>query len=266
MLKLPRVARGSGTPNASLSDDNRLNWCGWVLLTELPKYLNSALGFDLTASGLISDLPPTANAVGSLVFALLADYAISSGAVSVHNTRRLMNCCGAAVQGFCLACIPFCASTKIIIALLATSQLASGATNSGVFSNIFDIAPRTCGVLTGFTNCVGMSQGIISPMVTAFILARAAHNSGSASDGGTGSASQDGGAAAWTGVWFIASALAFLSATSFLLVSTGESIEDRWIHSEASDSNDSGYLGEQYEGKPSSARSRYNTSINSSTQ
>jgi len=186
------------------------------------------LGFDLTASGFISDLPPIANAIGSLVFALIADALITSRSLSVHNTRRLMNGGGALVQGLCLALIPTTDSTPLIIILLAASQGASGATNSGVFSNIFDIAPRTCGALCGFVNCIGMSQGVISPALTALILSRGG-GSGSSDSSMSGSGGGDGGASAWTDVLVVAAVLALVSAVSFQLLSTGDVTEDAWI-------------------------------------
>lgn len=73
-----------------------------------------------------------------------------------------------------------------------------------------------------FTNTLGMSQGVLSPMLTAFFLNRAeaelgGGGSGSGSAGGTDDASSGGnsGAQAWRSVWFFAAGLAFVGAAFY---------------------------------------------------
>jgi sugar phosphate permease len=210
-----------------------LNWCMWVLLTELPKYLSGALGFDLTASGFIADLPSIANTIGSLVFALLADHLIATGSCSTLATRRIMNGVGAVGTAACLGLVPLMSSTPLIIGLLCASQGFCAATNSGIFSNVFDIAPRSCAVLVGVTNSVGMTQGVISPMITSLVLMRGdmgdMANSFSSSSSSSSADSTEMNRDVWVPVWLIASILAFIGAVAFQLQSTGDLLEHNWL-------------------------------------
>ena len=89
---------------------------------------------------------------------------------------------------------------------------------SGCFVSTLDVAPRTVGVVYGFANCVGMFQGVVSPFLTAALLAE-----GGATDGSSG-ASKSG----WAHVWGVAAGLLFVGAAVFLR-STTEVLEQRWI-------------------------------------
>ena len=85
-----------------------------------------------------------------------------------------------------------------------------------------DVAPRTVGVVYGFANCVGMFQGVVSPFLTAALLAE-----GGATDGSSGDASESG-RGGWAHVWGVAAGLLFVGAAVFLR-STTEVLEQRWI-------------------------------------
>ena len=90
-----------------------------------------------------------------------------------------------------------------------------------VFVSTLDVAPRTVGVVYGFANCVGMFQGVVSPFLTAALLAE-----GGATDGS--SAGDAGASGGWAHVWGVAAGLLFVGAAVFLR-STTEVLEQRWI-------------------------------------
>ena len=198
------------------------NWAAWVLLSELPLYL-SHRGYALTEAGFASDLPSLANVAGSLLFALAADALIASGKLSVLATRRLMNGVGSVGVAVCLGLVPVVSSTTLVVGLLSLGYGLLSAANSGCFSAVFDVAPRSCGVLYAFANCVGMSQGILSPFVTAAVLT--AGGDGSAS--GSGSAAED--AASWKWVWWVASLLSLVGAAVFQCGTAPGVQEGAWL-------------------------------------
>ena len=164
------------------------------------------------------------------MFAVAADGLIASGRLSVLSTRRLMNGVGAVGCSVCLALVPLAGSAPLIVGLLTASYGLLAAANSGSFSSVLDNAPQTCGVVYGFANCVGMLQGVLSPYVTALILAAAGAGGGDGSAGG-GSDGSGGGAprGAWSAVWLVASGLALLGAAVFQRVSSAEVLERRWL-------------------------------------
>ena len=132
-----------------------------------------------------------------------------------------MNSVGLCGPGVCLALVAVVADTPtLIVGLLALGYALLPAVSSGCFVTTFDVAPRTVGVVYGFANCVGMFQGVVSPFLTAALLAE-----GGATDGSSGEASGSGG---WAHVWGVAAGLLFVGAAVFLR-STTEVLEQRWI-------------------------------------
>jgi hypothetical protein len=49
-------------------------WIGYMLLTELPSFLNDELGYDIESSGLLSIAPFLANLISVIVFAQIFDH------------------------------------------------------------------------------------------------------------------------------------------------------------------------------------------------
>lgn len=49
-------------------------WIGFMLLTEMPAFLNDQLGYDLESSGLLSIAPYAANLISVILFAQLYDH------------------------------------------------------------------------------------------------------------------------------------------------------------------------------------------------
>eukprot|EP01052_Picozoa_sp_SAG31_P019389 SAG31_NODE_1410_length_8470_cov_6.064031_5_plen_195_part_00 len=164
---------------------------------------------------------------------LIADWLIASGSMSVHNTRRLMNGVGALGTFACFIAVPLTANKHLIIGLLAVSQLFSSFTNSGVFSNVFDVAPRLAAVIMGIANGIGMTQGVLSPLLTAQLVGDDDDDADSAS----GSSSRNGPAhtGGWWKVWAVAAALALIAAVSFHYGSTGKNLESEWTRDESAE-------------------------------
>lgn len=49
-------------------------WIGFMLLTEMPTFLNDQLGYDLESSGLLSIAPYAANLISVILFAQMYDH------------------------------------------------------------------------------------------------------------------------------------------------------------------------------------------------
>ena len=132
---------------------------------------------------------------------MLADYLIASGSMGVHNTRRIMNGVGALGTFACFVTVPMITNKHLIIGLLAVSQLFASFTNAGVFSNVFDVAPRLAAVVMGITNGIGMTQGVISPLLTAVLIDGGGSDSSAAGSGSATSMLPESG---WWKVWAVA--------------------------------------------------------------
>ena len=195
------------------------NWAAYMYLAELPLYLVS-LGFSEEQLGWVSNIVMLMNPVMSVVFAVAADALVASRRLSVQGTRHAMNSVGLCGPGVCLALVAVADTPTLIVGLMAIGYALLPAVASGCFVSTLDVAPRTVGVVYGFANCVGMFQGVVSPFLTAALLAE-----GGAANGSSGDASESGG---WAHVWGVAAGLLFVGAAVFLR-STTEVLEQRWI-------------------------------------
>lgn len=66
----------------------------YVMTTDLPKYLNDVMRFDVEKNGLYSSLPQILNFFSAMGFGLLSDICINKNYLSVKNTRRFFTTTG----------------------------------------------------------------------------------------------------------------------------------------------------------------------------
>ncbi|XP_022732201.1 sodium-dependent phosphate transport protein 1, chloroplastic isoform X3 [Durio zibethinus] len=111
------------------------NWGTFILLTWMPTYYNQVLKFNLTESGLFCVLPWLTMAFSANLGGWIADTLVSKG-LSVTTVRKGTD---------------------------AFSQ-------SGLYSNHQDIAPRYSGVLLGLSNTAGVLAGVFGTAATGYIL------------------------------------------------------------------------------------------------
>lgn len=73
------------------------NWGFWILMTEMPTYMNDVLGFDIKDNGLLSALPYLTMAVLSFFFGWLSDLIVGKNLISLVWARKLFNTIGNAI-------------------------------------------------------------------------------------------------------------------------------------------------------------------------
>ena len=117
------------------------NWGTFILLTWMPTYYRDVLGFSLTDSGLFSVLPWLTMAVSANVGGWIADKLITRG-VSVTLVRKGMQTIGFLGPALCLSRLPHISSPSLAVACMMASQGADAFSQSGLYSNHQDIAPR----------------------------------------------------------------------------------------------------------------------------
>jgi len=148
------------------------NWQLYTFLTFLPIYLDKEIGFDMKKAGFVEVLPYLAIFIVTLVAGVASDHLITSKILTPINTRRLMAFMQTIV---CAIGLILCGLTKnatlvIIIMTLANGFLGTSAASYG--SNYIDLAPAYSGILYGVSNMFATLPGILSPIVTGFILGK----------------------------------------------------------------------------------------------
>ncbi|KAK9069111.1 hypothetical protein SSX86_013227 [Deinandra increscens subsp. villosa] len=179
------------------------NWGTFILLTWMPTYYNQVLGFNLTESGLFCVLPWLTMAFSANLGGWIADTLVSKG-WSVTTVRKGMQSIGFLGPAFFLSQLSHVDSPAMAVLCMACSQGSDAFSQSGLYSNHQDIAPRYSGVLLGLSNTAGVLAGVLGTAATGYILQ---HGS-------------------WDEVFDVAIGLYLVGTVIWNLFSTGEKIID----------------------------------------
>ncbi|XP_024016743.1 sodium-dependent phosphate transport protein 1, chloroplastic isoform X3 [Eutrema salsugineum] len=206
------------------------NWGTFILLTWMPTYYHQVLKFNLMESGLLSVFPWLTMAISANAGGWIADTLVSRG-FSVTNVRKIMQTIGFLGPAFFLTQLKHIDSPTMAVLCMACSQGLDAFSQSGLYSNHQDIAPRysvsiinyfftshatqktnglahccCCGqgVLLGLSNTAGVLAGVLGTAATGHILQ---HGS-------------------WDDVFTISVGLYLVGTVVWNLFSTGEKIID----------------------------------------
>ncbi|GAX83160.1 hypothetical protein CEUSTIGMA_g10586.t1 [Chlamydomonas eustigma] len=179
------------------------NWGTFILLTWMPTYYNQVLGLDLMHSGVLSVLPWVTMAISANVGGWIADTLVERG-VSVTAVRKVMQSIGFLGPAFFLSQLSGVSTPTAAVLCMMGAQGLDAFSQSGLYSNHQDIAPRYSGVLLGMSNTAGVLAGVLGSLATGYILQH-----------GT-----------WSQVWEVAIALYLVGTVVWNLFSTGEKIFD----------------------------------------
>ncbi len=153
---------------------------------------------------MLSILPWLTMAFAANIGGYIADSAVARG-VSVTLVRKVAQSIGFLGPAFFLTRLGDATTPVAAVACMMASQgLDALGSNSGLYSNHQDIAPRYAGVLLGLSNSAGVLAGVLGTAATGFIL----------TNGG------------WNDVWAVAVGLYIFGTVVFNLFATGERIID----------------------------------------
>ncbi|CAL5386497.1 unnamed protein product [Camellia sinensis] len=159
------------------------NWGTFILLTWMPTYYNQVLKLNITESGLFCVLPWLTMAFSANLGGWIADTLVSKG-VSVTKVRKIMQTIGFLGPAFFLTQLSHVNSPAMAILCMSCSQGTDAFSQSGLYSNHQDIAPRYSGVLLGLSNTAGVLAGVFGTAATGYILQHDVSREGYAVDKG----------------------------------------------------------------------------------
>ncbi|RAL37331.1 hypothetical protein DM860_000025 [Cuscuta australis] len=145
------------------------NWGTFIILTWMPTYYHQVLKFNLTESGSCAILPWFTMAFSANAGGWIADSLVRKG-VSVTVVRKVMQTIGFLGPAFFLSQLSHVDSPAMAVLCMACSQGTDAFSQSGLYSNHQDIAPRYSGVLLGLSNTAGVLAGVFGTAATGYIL------------------------------------------------------------------------------------------------
>ncbi|CAH0392904.1 unnamed protein product [Bemisia tabaci] len=145
------------------------NWGFYTLLTQLPKFMQDTLNYNLSRSGFISALPYLVMSIVIQVSGAVADW-LRSTHLTTTQTRKLYTATGFISQTiFMFAASHLTHPAAVILCLVLGCGL--GALALTCYSvNHLDIAPQHASLLMGLSNTVATLPGIMSPIVAGYIV------------------------------------------------------------------------------------------------
>ncbi|XP_053684271.1 sialin-like [Sabethes cyaneus] len=157
---------------ASFTED----WGYYTLLTGLPTFLKSVLGFDLQKSGFISALPYLVMGILLSYAGYVADWLQIRGYLTTTQVRKYFTCGGFTVQLICMMVGAWILSPTPTIICITIAVGFGGVAWNGYLVNPLDLSPKSAGVLMGISNGFATIAGVISPIVSGYITTNNSEN------------------------------------------------------------------------------------------
>uniref|UniRef100_A0A1B6MM37 Major facilitator superfamily (MFS) profile domain-containing protein n=1 Tax=Graphocephala atropunctata TaxID=36148 RepID=A0A1B6MM37_9HEMI len=146
------------------------NWGFYTLLTQLPMFLKDIFNFQLAKAGFMSSLPYLAVAITVPFGAALADCLKKRNVLSTTRALKLFTSGAFCCQTVCMSLAGHMTTENNVVACLVLAISFEGISWSAFSVNHLEIAPQHASVLMGITNTAASLPGIISPLVTGYIV------------------------------------------------------------------------------------------------
>ncbi|XP_055373403.1 sialin-like [Condylostylus longicornis] len=145
-------------------------WGFYTMLTQLPSFLKDTLNFNLDKTGFLSAVPYLTMGLLLGVSGYLADWTQIKGYLTTTQVRKYFNCAAFLAQTVFMTLAAYLLD-PVWTVLCITIAVGLGAFAwSGFAVNHLDIAPQYASILMGISNTFGTIPGIISPLITGYIV------------------------------------------------------------------------------------------------
>ncbi len=143
---------------------------GYMLLTWLPNYLQTAKGLSVLNAGMLTAVPFGAATVIAVVLGVVSDRLLSRDAV--HAGRRRTMLAVMMVSAASILLIPFIDDLWLIVVILAVARSTGAAGSALNFALVTDLVrnPADIGKVTSITVLGGNSFGMMGPIVTGYVV------------------------------------------------------------------------------------------------
>uniref|UniRef100_A0A1L8DE27 Sialin n=2 Tax=Nyssomyia neivai TaxID=330878 RepID=A0A1L8DE27_9DIPT len=146
------------------------NWGFYTLMTQLPTFLKDTLGFDLGQSGFLSGVPYLTMSCLLAVGGYLADWTQVKGYLTTGQVRRYFNCGAFLCQTIFMMLAAYLLHPAWSVVCITFAVGLGAFAICGYMVNPLDLAPNHASVIFGCSNTIATIPGIVSPLLTGFIV------------------------------------------------------------------------------------------------
>lgn len=137
-----------------------------LLLTQLPTYMNSVLGFSIKKNGLLSSLPFLAQFLGSTTCGFFGDWLLTHNYITVSTSRKTFTTISLVGSAITLVAVGYVGChIAWAVALFPISSAMTGAIAAGHMANHLDLSPNYSGTLLGLSNTIAFSISMCVPVI-----------------------------------------------------------------------------------------------------
>ncbi|ETN61579.1 sodium-dependent phosphate transporter [Anopheles darlingi] len=146
------------------------DWGTYLIITDLPKYMNSILQFSVADNGIVTYGPFFSMWLFSILGGWLADLQIKKRCMSRTNARKLWTTIGSLLPAIFLMLASYTGANKVpVVMFFALCVTFLGGFYPGVKVNSNDLSPNFAGVLMGMVNGIGAITGILTPYIAGLL-------------------------------------------------------------------------------------------------
>ncbi|XP_043578002.1 putative inorganic phosphate cotransporter [Bombus pyrosoma] len=139
---------------------------GWyMLLIELPTFMNQVLKFDMSSNAGLSSMPFLCMWIFTMVLSKILAIMQDKKLITVTVSRKIGTLFSSVIPMICLIGVSYVGCSRTLaVTLMTIGVTCIGGMYSGFLSNHIDIAPNFAGTLVAITNCVATVPGFVVPI------------------------------------------------------------------------------------------------------
>ncbi|XP_046734067.1 putative inorganic phosphate cotransporter [Diprion similis] len=140
------------------------DWGGYMMLTNLPKYMSSVLKYSIQSNGLLSALPFLIKWLVINASSWMSDWLIKEGKLSRTKVRKIFGTIGGPGMAVFLIGASYAGCNRtLVVTFFSLGMGMMGNLISVVVVNNVDLSPNHAGTLMGTINTVTALTGIAAP-------------------------------------------------------------------------------------------------------
>lgn len=134
------------------------------MVTDLPKYMNEVLKFNVEESGIYSSLPYIVMWLVSMFSGWLCDLLIHRNIIGITFARKLFTTIASIGPAIFIISASYAGCDQMLVVALFTIGMGfMGTFYCGMKVNALDLAPNFAGTLMAIVNGIGAITGVIVP-------------------------------------------------------------------------------------------------------
>lgn len=124
------------------------NWGLFIVITDLPKYMNDVLRFSIKKNGLYTSLPYLFMWIVGISTGFLSDYLIKRNRLSITVSRKLFTSIAAIGPAIFIILASYAGCNRgLVVAMFTLGMGFMGTFYSGIKANAIDLAPNYAGII-----------------------------------------------------------------------------------------------------------------------